>query len=39
MNDRYDWLYTFTYFLGDVLWLPSVVCMLLEAMNPDFEQQ
>ncbi|KAK9818817.1 hypothetical protein WJX74_005260 [Apatococcus lobatus] len=39
MSDLYDWLYTFTYFLGDVLWLPSVVCMLLEAMNSDFEQR
>ncbi|KAK9863525.1 hypothetical protein WJX84_001657 [Apatococcus fuscideae] len=39
MGDSYDWLYTYTYFLGDVLWLPSVVCMLLEAMNQDFEEK
>jgi len=37
MGDSYDWLVTFTYFLGDVFWQPSAVCMLLEALNPEFE--
>ena len=37
MGDLYDWLVTFTYFMGDVLWLPAVFGMLFEAMNHDFE--
>ena len=37
MRDRYDWLVTFTYFLGDVCWVPAVFCMIFEAINKDFE--
>ncbi len=39
MRDRFDWLVTFTYFLGDLLWQPAVFCMLFDAMNHDFEAE
>eukprot|EP00891_Asterochloris_glomerata_P003709 jgi/Astpho2/3709/Aster-x1167 len=39
MGDRFDWLVTFTYFLGDLLWQPAVFCMLFDAMNHDFEAE
>ena len=37
MGDAFDWLVTFPYLLGDVLWLPSAFCMVFEALNHDFE--
>ncbi|KAK9793706.1 hypothetical protein WJX73_002301 [Symbiochloris irregularis] len=39
MQDRYDWLVTFMYFLGDVCWLPAVVCLTLEAINRDYQDR
>ena len=39
MRDRYDWLVKWTYFLGDVCWLPAVVCLYLDAMNHEYPAQ
>ena len=39
MGDSFDWLVTFTYFLGDLLWQPAVFCLLFDAMNHDFEAE
>ena len=39
MGDRYDWLVTFTYFLGDILWLPAVVCLTLDSMNHEYPER
>ena len=39
MGDSFDWLVTFTYFLGDLLWQPAVFCLLFDAMNHGFEAE
>ena len=39
MGDSFDWLVTFTYFLGDLLWQPAVFCLLFDAMNHHFEAE
>ena len=39
MGDAYDWLVSFMFFLGDLCWLPAVYCMMLEAINKDYEDR
>ena len=39
MADRFDWLVTFVYFLGDLLWVPAAASLILEAMNQGYKER